>query len=54
MAIVNDWLLYRKDCNFQNIKKQGQLDLLGFRCEIAETLCKEGKATERKRGPTFN
>lgn len=50
MAIVNGWLMYRKDCEYQGLRKQWQQDLLGFRTGIAESLCKRGKSLEKKRG----
>lgn len=50
MAIVNGWLMYRKDCEYQGLRKQWQQDLLGFRTGIAESLCKRGKSLEKKGG----
>lgn len=51
LVIVNCWLLYCRDCESLQIAKKCRMDLLEFRTQIAESLCKEGKdTTARKRG----
>lgn len=51
MAIVNAWLLYRRDCRDHQVPTKDERDLLGFRVNIAECLSKQGKdLTQRKRG----
>lgn len=51
LVIVNYWLHYRKDCESLGIAKKRQMDLLEFRTQVAEFLCKEGKGTNpKKRG----
>ncbi|XP_046684702.1 piggyBac transposable element-derived protein 4-like [Homalodisca vitripennis] len=49
VSIVNGWLLFRRDCQHNGIAKQGVMDLLAFRCEVAESLCNLG-ADPIKRG----
>ncbi len=50
MMIVTAWLLYRRDCNDNGLKKVDQMKLHTFKSYIAESLCKSGKNLERKRG----
>lgn len=51
MAIVNSWLLYRRDCESLSIPQKKQKDLLSFRTSIAQALCMQGKdLSKRKRG----
>lgn len=51
MAIVNSWLLYRRDSESLNIPKKKQRDLLSFRTSVAQALCMQGKdLSKKKRG----
>ena len=50
MAVVNSWLLYRKDCQACAINKKEQLSLLQFKANLAACLCQQGKPETRKRG----
>jgi len=50
VAVVNSWLLYRKDCDLSKIRQKDQLSLLQFKAEIAACLCHQGKTEIRKRG----
>lgn len=52
MAIVSAWLLYRKDCEKEGIRKQTIMDLLEFKIEVAESLCKEGKDLTKRGRPS--
>uniref|UniRef100_A0A3B3QLT9 PiggyBac transposable element-derived protein domain-containing protein n=1 Tax=Paramormyrops kingsleyae TaxID=1676925 RepID=A0A3B3QLT9_9TELE len=40
MAIVNSWLLYRRDCESLDVPRKKQKDLLTFRTSIAQALSK--------------
>ena len=48
MAVVQSWLLYRRDSDAMMIAKNEQQSLLQFKTEIAATLCRS--TTSRKRG----
>ena len=50
VAVVNSWLLYRKDCKLSKISQKEQLSLLQLKAEIAACLCLQGKTEIRKRG----
>eukprot|EP00066_Takifugu_rubripes_P019441 XP_011608707.1 PREDICTED: piggyBac transposable element-derived protein 3-like [Takifugu rubripes] len=51
MAIVNSWLLYRRDCESLGVPRRKRKDLLAFRASVAQALCMEGKDPMRqKRG----
>ncbi|CAL9684256.1 unnamed protein product [Knipowitschia caucasica] len=50
MMIVTAWLLYRRDCTDNGLKKVEQMKLHTFKSYVAESLCKTGKDLERKRG----
>nr|XP_039271113.1 piggyBac transposable element-derived protein 2-like [Styela clava] len=51
LAIVNSWILYRRDCESLGVASNKQRDLLSFRSSVAESLCKLGKiSTPLKRG----
>src|SRR5215469_2840803 len=53
VAVVNSWLLYRKDCEMSKISQEDQLSLLQFKAEIAACLCRQGKTEIRKEGDQF-
>jgi hypothetical protein len=48
VAVVNSWLLYRRDCEFFHIPKRDQMKLLDFRSRIAYVLC-SSQLPQRKR-----
>lgn len=51
VALVNSWLLYRRDCDMQNFPKKTISDLLQFKTDVSAALCSQGKdPTEKKRG----
>uniref|UniRef100_A0A8C6WVW5 PiggyBac transposable element-derived protein domain-containing protein n=1 Tax=Neogobius melanostomus TaxID=47308 RepID=A0A8C6WVW5_9GOBI len=50
MMIVTAWLLYRRDCTVNGLRKVEQMKLHTFKSYVAESLCKTGKDLERKRG----
>lgn len=53
ITVVNGWLLCRRDCKSSGIPKQSFMDLLAFRCKIAESLCNlEADPLKRGRPPT--
>ena len=56
LAVVNSWLLYRRDCNSLAIPRQKQKDQLAFKLALANHLCKHEKriAGEKKGRPSFN
>jgi len=47
IAVVNSWLLYRRQCS---VKKTKYIPLLDFRSQIALALIQSGKTSTRKRG----
>ena len=52
-AVVNGWLLYRRQMTQKNVPSKNQMSLLAFQSEIAVGLCKAGKTsgeTARPRG----
>ncbi|CAF88338.1 unnamed protein product [Tetraodon nigroviridis] len=49
MAIVNSWLLYRRDCESLGVPEIRQKDLLDFRASVAQALCMEGKDPKKKK-----
>ena len=54
MAIVNSWLLYRRDAVKLKISKSKQMGLSEFKTQIAFLLIKSGKEIFEKRGrPSF-
>ncbi|XP_047126408.1 piggyBac transposable element-derived protein 2-like [Hydra vulgaris] len=51
LAVATGWLLYRRDCRDMGVDKRQQKDLMAFKLEIADALCREGKdMTAKKRG----
>lgn len=51
LAVVNSWLLYRRDCESLQVPQRKQKDLLAFKLSIADYLAKYGKpVTGDKRG----
>ena len=50
VAVVNSWLLYRKDCEMSKVSQKDQLSLLQFKAEFAVCLCHQGKPEIRKEG----
>ena len=56
LAVVNSWLLYRRDCESMAIPRQKRKDQLAFKLALANHLCKHGKriAGEKKGRPSFN
>lgn len=50
MALVNAWLLYRKNCNILSIPKKDVLQLSSFKLNIAVALTKTGIVQPNKRG----
>ena len=55
MAIVNCWMLYRRDSNSLGIPQQKQSGLAEFKLKIAFSLMKSGKEILKKRGrPSLN
>lgn len=50
MALVNAWLLYRKDCNILSLPKKSVLQLASFKLNVAVALAKTGVLHSRKRG----
>lgn len=52
MAVVNGWLLYRRDCKRQGWQKKEIIDLLQFRSEIFGVLANEGKVMKRRGRPS--
>ncbi|XP_051971544.1 piggyBac transposable element-derived protein 2-like [Xyrauchen texanus] len=50
MIIVTTWLLYRRDCEGTDMRKDEHMKLYTFKSYIAEALCKSGKSLERKKG----
>ncbi|KAL3223996.1 hypothetical protein MRX96_027063 [Rhipicephalus microplus] len=50
MAVVNSWLLYRRNCDALAIAKKEQQDLLAFKASIASCLCNEKEDMMKKRG----
>lgn len=55
MAVVNGWLLYRRDCKIQKIAEKDVMDLLAFKTDVHEALCRQGKDIYKKRGrPSTN
>ena len=51
MIAVTSWLLYRRDCVSNGMKKKEQMRLYTFKSYVAEALCKSGKdMQQRKRG----
>lgn len=52
MAVVNEWLLYRRDCTNQQYQKKDILDLLDFRSEIFGVLCNQGTMVTKRGRPS--
>lgn len=50
LAVVNAWLLYKRDCISHSVSPSRQYSLLTFKTEIASCLCQERKGTQKKRG----
>lgn len=50
MAIVNAWLLYRKDCENLSIPKNEIFQLATFKLDVAVSLTKAGQCISNKRG----
>ncbi|XP_050502828.1 piggyBac transposable element-derived protein 2-like [Diabrotica virgifera virgifera] len=50
LAVVNAWLLYRRDTQLLGVRKDDELSLLDFKASIAACLCQEGKERLEKRG----
>lgn len=51
LAVVNSWLLYRRDCDSLAVPRHKQKDQLAFKLALASYLCKHGKiASGEKRG----
>lgn len=50
MITVTSWLLYRRDCTSNGMKKKEQMRLYTFKLYIAEGLCKSGEDLQQKRG----
>ena len=45
MAVVNSWLLYRRDCDALNVSKKNRLKLVAFKLDIATCLLSQNKPT---------
>ncbi|CAL9706454.1 unnamed protein product [Knipowitschia caucasica] len=50
MRIVTAWLLYRRDCTENGLRKEDHMKLYTFKSYVAESLCKTEKDLECKRG----
>lgn len=50
MAVVNSWLLYRRDCKDHGFAKKDVDDLLSFRTQVFEALCYQSKESLKRRG----
>jgi hypothetical protein len=49
LAVVNGWLLYRRQCNLLRVEKKNQMDLLAFTASVSESLIKCYKPLARPR-----
>jgi hypothetical protein len=49
VAVVNSWLLYRRDCDFEKMPQQQRIPLIKFQMKIAESLIRCGKAVPQGR-----
>ena len=55
MAVVTGWLLYRRDCTSFAVPQNKLSDLLKFKVQLAESLCKTGKVlSSKKKRPAFS
>ena len=56
LAVINSWLLYRRDCDSLAIPRQKRKDQLAFKLALANHLCKHGKsiAGEKRGKLSFN
>lgn len=56
LAVVNSWLLYRRDCDSLAVPRQKQKDQLAFKLALANHLCKLGRpvAGEKRGRPSFD
>lgn len=50
MAVVNAWLLYRRDAKQTGMLRKNIMLLREFRTNVAEGLCKAGKVVEKRKG----
>lgn len=52
LVVVTSWLLYRRDCDAYGLDKKLVPDLLEFKADVAESLCKEGKDLKKRGRPS--
>ena len=50
MAVVNSWLLYRRECEALGVPRKKQTDQMNFKLSVASNLCQLAKPVTKKRG----